>query len=290
MSQAETLRTAGVTIQDQRVPPRPHTFQPEGIILHWTASRPSRNTPAPSLTTVQHGRRGIPGPLYHWLVGRDGVWRWISDGYANHAGRGNTATLDLMAAGKGPVATARERNAPDTNGGGNRRTLGVALENSGNEELNEHLMHSWVTGIAALCRNFGWGAGHVISHAAYTSRKQDWPSQQMVRFRAAVLEELEPVNVGPNGAQEPRFNPPVRIDARWRDWCVVENSDGTHGLVALGEVGDIYAFNTRYNGAPNNEILGRKFTVLGDPVRVRAVPGGYEVVTDLGYGYGYTSK
>ena len=258
---ADALRAAGLTVIDVRVDPRPYLWTPQGMIVHWTASRKGSINPVPSLNTVQYGRPGVPGPLYGWLHGRDGVWYWITDGYHNHAGSGNTSVLDLMANGAGPTSTAREMGLSDTDGGGNKRSLGVSMEYDGyGEEISPHRMDTWIRGLVALSQYYNWPPKHVISHATYTPRKVDWPAHMMMDFRnrmEAVVTAAQSIPLGPHGEQEARFNPPIRIDARWRDWCIIENHGadrdkwGTHGLVALGAQGDIYAFNTQYHGAPN---------------------------------------
>jgi hypothetical protein len=187
----------------------------------------------------------------------------------------------------------------DTSGGGNKRSLGVSMEYDGYGELiSEHRMDTWIRGLVALSGHYGWSTGNVISHATYTPRKVDWPAHMMADFRNRmdeVMTAAAEAPVGPHGPQEAKFNPPIRVDARWRDWCIVENTDpedirnwGTHGLVCLGSGGDIYAFNTQYHGAPNREIYGRTYEVLGDPVRVKPREGGgYLVITDIGREYGY---
>ena len=298
MSIAQKFADHGVPLIDERVQGRPGTFQPGGILLHWTASRPSHRTPTPALGIVKNGRSGIPGPLYQFLLGRDGIWRWISEGKANHAGRGNMGVVERTRNGDGPSASAREVGLADTRpSGGNTYLIGVSLENSGSEPLSPELETAWIGGVAAICDFYGWTAGHVTHHAAYTRRKADWPAMDMARFKRLLTERLElatAIPVGPHGRVEPQFNPPRRVDTRLLSWCVVENAPqhvaryGTHGVVQLGEDGDIYAWSAHYYGAPNNEILGRKFTILGEPARVRPHGvGGYEVLTDLGYAYAY---
>ena len=90
---------------------RPYTFTPRAIIAHHTASNSSSGNFA-SESVVTYGRPGLPGPLCHFLLGRNGQVKIIALGYANHAGYG------------GPKAGIPKDL-------GNRYAWGIEAENNG---------------------------------------------------------------------------------------------------------------------------------------------------------------
>ena len=59
-----------------------------GIVWHHTATGP-QVADSSVVRVLRDGRAGIPGPLSQLGLTRDGTWRVIASGRANHAGRGS---------------------------------------------------------------------------------------------------------------------------------------------------------------------------------------------------------
>lgn len=282
----DVFADAGIEARDVRVPGRPYQHEPEGLMGHWTGAGARYSSPVPSLRTVTHGRPDVPGPLYHALLGRDGVWRVVTDGYANHAGRGNASTLDAMAAGNAPLERARDRGLADEGSGGNRRTIGVSVENAG-EAMPPHVEHAWIDGVAAILAAHGWGAGHFIAHSAYTARKIDFPTATNVRHHAMIAAAVRlaaELPVGPEGLTTPLIVPGFRIEERIIGYAPAPAG----GSWLLGEDDGIYAVaGAPYYGSLREDPKRQPhiYTPIGRSSRIRAHDGGYVITTDRGYAY-----
>lgn len=83
----------------------------DGLILHHTATSSAARGNMPTLNMLTYGRAGLPGPLSHLGLGRDGSVYVIAAGRANHAGatrlaaQGNSRTigLEVEAPGTRPI-------------------------------------------------------------------------------------------------------------------------------------------------------------------------------------------
>ncbi len=272
----------GLILEDRRVPGRPYNHVPEGFLLHWTGARPRASNPFPAWTTIVHGRNGLPGPLYSIGMGSDGTWRWVTDGYANHAGSGNIAALDAITQGHAP--SHKPTAADDTRASGrsgNRELLGVFCETTNGYPLEGVLLERWCLGLAVLCHATDRTAGHIGHHAGYTARKIDWSPTQHARHITLVKEYLGIMSIGfgPRGATSPGFEPGWRMAGR----CVpsVHTSHGAWLLFDDGGVSSIPS-GLYYGG------LNTTPDPLGDPARIEALDGGgYSIVTELGWVYDF---
>lgn len=176
------LRRWGLKVEEKegwRHRGRPYSFSPRAVICHHTASnRTSGNWASDSIVT--YGRSDLPGPLCHFLLGRDGTVRIISDGYANHAGEG------------GPRAGI-PRNL------GNSYTYGIEAENNGlGEPWSKEQLNAYYRLCAALLDYMGTkDVSKVFGHKEWTSRKIDPAGIDMNKFREQVRKAL---NSGPSVA------------------------------------------------------------------------------------------
>jgi hypothetical protein len=162
--------TRGLTVEDRRVQPVRGGFEPVGVILHHTVSSPP--TDLPSLNVCRVGRPDLAGPLCQLLIGRTGRIVVITDGRANHAGKGDGTVLTRMRADISP----RPRPGPDTIGSnGNHFLYGIEAENNGTgEPWSPELLDSFWRTAAALCDSFRWDPRYrVIGHAEWSRRKID---------------------------------------------------------------------------------------------------------------------
>jgi N-acetyl-anhydromuramyl-L-alanine amidase AmpD len=151
------------------------------VLCHHTASLPGKN--APSLNTVINGRPDLPGPLCQVLLGRDGTCYVVSNGRANHAGRG----VWTYRASNGKTVTV-------TNGNG--EGFGIEAEHQGDqpprppEKWTEKQLESYAQLVAVVLRHEKLPAGACAGHKEYATpkgRKSDPNSGfSMPRFRDRV--------------------------------------------------------------------------------------------------------
>ena len=126
-----------------------------GILNHHTAGRDSLALIA---TT---GRPGLPPPLAHALLRKDGVVVLIAAGRANHAGLVADNVMRAIIAEQ-PLPKADKSRTVD----GNDRLYGLEVENLGNGEdvYTRAQYDSWVRFDAALCRLHGWNERSAAGH------------------------------------------------------------------------------------------------------------------------------
>ena len=146
----------------------------KGVLCHHTAN-PTRHANMPTLATLVTGRpktphdKGLPGPLAHLGLGRDGTYYLVAAGHCNHAGSGNW---------QGVTA-------------GNTHFIGIEAENTG--EANDSpwpaaQLEAYHHGVAAILRHLGLKPINCAGHREYAlppKRKVD-PDFNMDEFRLAV--------------------------------------------------------------------------------------------------------
>lgn len=183
----------------------------QGVMIHHTAGPPYGNMP--SLRTLVRGRRGLPGPLANFGLGRDGTVYVVAAGRAYHAG-----------VGRWPGITS-----------GNLHTLGIEIENDGKGQA--YTASQLIAGprlAAALCRYYGLAPTSVIGHYEWApARKIDpktWPGR-MPAFRAAVRRER---NGPPSGKPAGRVKRAIsRAKARVSGKLVVDGKFGPRTVAEL---------------------------------------------------------
>lgn len=194
----DILIAGGITVLDARVAPRPGSFNPIGVVVHHTAN--PQHGDLPSLHLLQHGRADLAGPLVQLGAGREGATASITDGRANHAGRGSDVVAARVRADIEPSTPG-----PD-NADGNTLFIGIEIENAGDHhEPYPAIQIAHVVKVCVvLCKHYGWSANRVIGHKEWTKRKPD-PSFDMPALRAAVREALAPT-------PPPDYNPEVNMN------------------------------------------------------------------------------
>ncbi|MFP3989690.1 N-acetylmuramoyl-L-alanine amidase [Streptomyces sp. E11-3] len=151
-----------------------------GVAIHHTAG-------TNSLELVWSGTAGLPGPLAHTHLAKNGTATMTSAGRANHYGTMARNAYDAM------VAESSHHPRPDASEpiDGNRHMYGIEIENLGNgrDPYPAVQYDQAVRWAAAICRAHGWNEHSVIGHKEGTRRKID-PSFDMNAFRTAVAERL----------------------------------------------------------------------------------------------------
>jgi hypothetical protein len=181
------------------------------------------------------GRSDLKGPLYECLIGQDGAAHLIAFGLTWNAGRGNAARLAQATRGQMPLDRELARPTSDNTGGANSIAHGIAYTTAGAGPYSGAQAAAGQRVIAAYCKAEGWsprgGAGSVIGHGEYSSRKVD-PKLDMGTLRTQV----ERVLSGGGSA------PPV---GGGEEWYTVVAGDTLYGIAKRYGVtiGDIQRLN-----------------------------------------------
>ena len=174
-------------------------FAPTMVVEHHTGSPTTTNQ---LLAIIGHGP-GLPGPLCHWTIERDGTILVIAAGYANHAGRNNRTAVNLLESD--PPMAAQHRPGPDSGTfSANRRAFGIEVKANGS--FTDAQQRSTVALEVAIVRELGLSrtSPPIAGHKDVTTRKPVDPAHDMAARRrevAALLAEGAGV-LGPVGGVE----------------------------------------------------------------------------------------
>ncbi|WP_086832606.1 peptidoglycan recognition family protein, partial [Streptomyces sp. NRRL B-24572] len=173
------LRAEGVTVVEHpgwRTHNRNHVgaWGPvTGVIIHHTVSAGTANT----VEMCFNGYEGLPGPLCHGVIAKDGSVHLVGNGRANHAGGGDPSVLQAVITetyGDRPP-TPREHQGSSGAVDGNSRFYGFECVNlgDGTDPWPPAQLDAIERVSAALCRAHGWGARSVIGHKEWSDWKDD---------------------------------------------------------------------------------------------------------------------
>lgn len=160
----EILRAEGVKVAEypgwktnERDQATGKPFGPVHLILnHHTAG-------TASLAVVAKGRSGLPGPLAHIHLNKQGLATMVSAGRANHAGlMAQNAYESFLNEGDAHPTPDRSTGTVD----GNDVSYGIETENLGDNEdvYPEAQYDAWVRINAAVLRHHRWGPESVALH------------------------------------------------------------------------------------------------------------------------------
>jgi hypothetical protein len=159
-----------------------------GVMIHHTVTSGTAKT----VEICRKGYEGLPGPLCHGVIAKDGTVHLVGYGRANHAGAGDGDVLQAVIAETSLPAD----NETDTDG--NARFYGFECENlgDGQDPWPAAQVEAIVRASAAICRAHGWGKEgdtSVIGHAEWQPGKVDprGISGGMPGIRARVAERLK---------------------------------------------------------------------------------------------------
>jgi hypothetical protein len=153
-----------------------------GVMIHHTASSGSARTVA----ICRDGYSGLPGPLCHGVITKDGRVHLVGYGRANHAGLGDDDVLRAVIA---------ERAVPvddEANTDGNRHFYGFECENLGDGEdpWPKAQLLAIEKVAAAICRHHGWDPARVIRHLDWQPGKPDPRGVDWAAMRKAIAVRL----------------------------------------------------------------------------------------------------
>ncbi|WP_173476361.1 N-acetylmuramoyl-L-alanine amidase [Streptomyces sp. 150FB] len=154
-----------------------------GVMIHHTVTRGTDATVA----LCRDGYEGLPGPLCHGVVAKDGTVHLVGYGRANHAGSGDDDVLRAV--------IAEKALPPDneTNTDGNTHFYGFECENlgDGKDPWPDAQLDAIEKAAAAVCRHHGWGAASVIGHLEWQPGKVDPRGFTMKSMRSRIEERLK---------------------------------------------------------------------------------------------------
>lgn len=185
---------------------RPGSFAPVGLVIHHTGSDGGQNSASYDKFLFVTGRpaEGIPGPLCQASCEMDGDVILGAIGRANHAGSGSSRTLATVKADKASLTGQIKPGPDDTNGNG--WFYGLEVKFDGGQPMTTKQYDGAVRWAAAICDFYKWGAGSIVGHKEWSSRKPDPGSTAMNKFRADVAARLK---AGPTTAK-PAPKPPAQ--------------------------------------------------------------------------------
>lgn len=153
-----------------------------GVMFHHTVTQGSART----VDICRKGYAGLPGPLCHGVITKDGKVHLVGYGRANHAGLGDGDVLRAVIA---------ERDLPpdnETNTDGNRHFYGFECENLGDGDdpwPAAQLLAIEKVG-AAITRAHGWNERSVIGHLEWQPGKVDPRGFTMASMRGRIGKRL----------------------------------------------------------------------------------------------------
>lgn len=153
-----------------------------GVMVHHTVTKGTANT----VSICRDGYAGLPGPLCHGVVAKDGAIHLVGYGRANHAGLGDDDVLRAVIA---------EKSLPpdnESNTDGNRHFYGFECENlgDGQDPWPEVQLDAIERVSAAICRHHGWNQRSVIGHLEWQPGKVDPRGFTMAAMRKRVRDRL----------------------------------------------------------------------------------------------------
>lgn len=160
-----------------------------GVMIHHTGPY---TTDASILELLWDGRTGLPGPLCHAGVDKDGTFHMTGWGRTNHAGTGDPHVLQHVIA-EDYIVLPKPRYEDGDPGGvdGNARFYGFELLNKGDghDPWPQGQVIAAARAAAGICRYHGWSARSVIGHKEWQRGKVD-PTFSMDGFRTLVHDIL----------------------------------------------------------------------------------------------------
>lgn len=182
-----------------------------GVMIHHTVTSGTDT----SVRICRTGYAGLPGPLCHGVIAKDGTVHLVGYGRANHAGLGDDDVLKAVIA----ETTLPADNEASTDG--NPHFYGFEAINLGDGEdpWPTAQVEAIVRASAAVLRAHGWnkdgqGTTSVIGHSEWQPGKIDprGPGITMPDIRARVAERLKhPASWTPGPAPAPK---PPTIEER----------------------------------------------------------------------------
>ncbi|MFB6626520.1 N-acetylmuramoyl-L-alanine amidase [Streptomyces sp. NPDC056374] len=178
-----------------------------GVVIHHTVSKGTDAT----VRICRDGYSGLPGPLCHGMIAKDGTVHLVGYGRTNHAGGGDPdvlqAVTDESYGTRPPVPTVGNVDGTD----GNRAFYGFECENLGDgvDPWPAVQLEAIERVSAALCRAHGWSHRSVIGHLEWSDDKSDPRGFTMPSMRNRVATRLGRTPTTPTPKPTPEEEDPA---------------------------------------------------------------------------------
>ncbi|MEU6928934.1 N-acetylmuramoyl-L-alanine amidase [Streptomyces sp. NPDC046374] len=247
-----------------------------GVMIHHTVTSGTANT----VEICRSGYAGLPGPLCHGVIAKDGRVHLVGYGRANHAGLGDPDVLRAV------IAETTLPRDDEATVDGNRAFWGFECENlgDGQDPWPSVQLDAIERVSAALCRAHGWGAGSVIGHLEWQPGKPDPLGFSMDEMRARVAGRLHaPAPPAPPKPTKPVVDLSLLIRAAQHDpdqagtpvsypgVRIVEVALVDEGLLEKRYLDGHYGWSTRAAYSTWQESLGYRGRLPGQPAD--GIPG-----------------
>ena len=153
-----------------------------GVLIHHTVTKGAKTT----VDICRRGYSGLPGPLCHGVITKDGRVHLVGYGRANHAGLGDDDVLRAVISER-PLPADNELNTD-----GNRHFYGFECENlgDGHDPWPAAQLEAIEKAAAAVCRVHGWNERSVIGHNEWQPGKVDPRGFTMASMRDRIGDRL----------------------------------------------------------------------------------------------------
>ncbi|GHH87794.1 N-acetylmuramoyl-L-alanine amidase [Streptomyces capitiformicae] len=153
-----------------------------GVMIHHTVTSGSERT----VEICRKGYSGLPGPLCHGVITKDGKVHLVGWGRANHAGLGDP---DVLTAVRAESALPTDNEATTD---GNRHFYGFECENlgDGRDPWPDEQLAAIEKVSAAICRVHSWSAARVIRHLDWQPGKVDPRGIDWTLMRERIAKRL----------------------------------------------------------------------------------------------------
>ncbi|MGW8762376.1 N-acetylmuramoyl-L-alanine amidase [Streptomyces sp. NPDC055815] len=159
-----------------------------GVLIHHTVTGPKVN----AVPICRNGYEGLPGPLCHGVIRRNGEVHLVGYGRTNHAGGGDPDTLQAV------IDESYDERPPKPDKGnvdgvdGNAHFYGFECENAGDgkDPWPAAQLEAIEKAAAALCRMHRWGPKSVIGHLEWSDDKNDPRGFTMPSMRERIADRL----------------------------------------------------------------------------------------------------
>ncbi|MEU1126474.1 N-acetylmuramoyl-L-alanine amidase [Streptomyces sp. NPDC005899] len=154
-----------------------------GVMLHHTVTEGAART----VDICRDGYAGLPGPLCHGVITKDGRVHLVGYGRANHAGLGDDDVLRAV------IGEKRLPSDNEANTDGNRHFYGFECENlgDGDDPWPAVQLEAVEKAAAAVCRFHHWDAPSVIGHREWQPGKVDPRGFSMTGMRSRIHDRLK---------------------------------------------------------------------------------------------------
>jgi LysM repeat protein len=154
-----------------------------GVVIHHTVTKGSATT----VRICRDGYSGLPGPLCHGVITKDGKVHLVGYGRANHAGLGDPDVLAAVIAERSTLPVDNQATVD-----GNRAFYGFECENMGDgqDPWPAAQLEAIERVSAAICRHHGWSERSVIGHLEWQPGKVDPRGFTMDSMRERIRTRL----------------------------------------------------------------------------------------------------